>query len=112
MIGSSSSAPHPIAAIATSTVSATSPLRIPAPVPEPLSCPYDVTAAEIEDVLAALVKGGWVAAGTVVVVERGSSGPSLTWPAGWNAWPARRYGDTRLELAVVDVAPDAAPVRN
>lgn len=74
--------------------------------------PYDVTAAEIEDVLAALVNGGWVAAGTVVVVERGSSGPSLTWPAGWNAWPARRYGDTRLELAVVDVAPDAAPVRN
>jgi 16S rRNA (guanine966-N2)-methyltransferase len=61
--------------------------------------PYEVTAAEIEDVLAALVDGGWVAAGTVVIVERGASGPTLTWPTGWNAWPARRYGDTRLEMA-------------
>jgi 16S rRNA (guanine966-N2)-methyltransferase len=74
--------------------------------------PYDVTAAEIDGVLAALVSGGWVAERTVVVVERAASGPPLTWPDGWQPWPARRYGDTRLEMAVVDVDADAAPERN
>lgn len=63
--------------------------------------PYEVPAAEIEHVLAALVSGGWVAAGTVVVVERPASAPSLTWPAGWHVWQARKYGDTRLEMAEV-----------
>jgi 16S rRNA (guanine966-N2)-methyltransferase len=61
--------------------------------------PYDIPAAEIEEMLAALVIGGWARAGTVVVVERAASGPSLTWPDGWQAWQERRYGDTRLELA-------------
>jgi 16S rRNA (guanine966-N2)-methyltransferase len=61
--------------------------------------PYDLPAADIEQMLGALVTGGWAAAGTVVVVERGMSGPELDWPDGWRAWPSRRYGDTRIELA-------------
>jgi len=61
--------------------------------------PYDVAAAEIEEMLVALGAGGWVAAGSVVVVERGTSGPELAWPDGWRPWPSRRYGDTRIELA-------------
>jgi 16S rRNA (guanine(966)-N(2))-methyltransferase RsmD len=61
--------------------------------------PYDVGEAEIAQMLTALVDGGWVSAGTVVVVERGTSGASLRWPDGWRSWPSRRYGDTRLELA-------------
>lgn len=61
--------------------------------------PYDVAAAEVTDVLAALTDRGWTAEGTVVVVERGASGPELTWPDGWERWPSRRYGDTRLEMA-------------
>ena len=61
--------------------------------------PYDVDAGEIEAVLAALTHGGWTAPGTVVVVERATSGPALTWPDGWQVWPSRTYGDTRLELA-------------
>ncbi|KUH98996.1 16S rRNA (guanine(966)-N(2))-methyltransferase RsmD [Mycobacterium sp. IS-3022] len=61
--------------------------------------PYDVDAAEVAEVLAALVDGGWTTDGTVVVVERGASGPPLTWPPGWHVWPSRSYGDTRLELA-------------
>ncbi|HYR13971.1 MAG TPA: 16S rRNA (guanine(966)-N(2))-methyltransferase RsmD [Mycobacterium sp.] len=61
--------------------------------------PYDVDDTEIAQMLTALVDGGWVAAGTVVVVERATSGPPLSWPDRWRAWPARRYGDTRLELA-------------
>jgi hypothetical protein len=32
-------------------------------------------------------------------VERGTSGPELAWPPGWEPWPSRRYGDTRIELA-------------
>ena len=61
--------------------------------------PYDVDAGEIETVLAALTDGGWTATGTVAVVERPASSPMLTWPDGWQVWPSRTYGDTRLELA-------------
>jgi 16S rRNA (guanine966-N2)-methyltransferase len=61
--------------------------------------PYDIPAAEVEEMLVALVTGGWATAGTVVVVERGTSAPELAWPDGWLPWPARRYGDTRIELA-------------
>jgi 16S rRNA (guanine966-N2)-methyltransferase len=61
--------------------------------------PYDISAAEIQELIGALVTGGWVAVDTVVVVERGTAGPELAWPAGWAPWPSRSYGDTRLELA-------------
>jgi 16S rRNA (guanine(966)-N(2))-methyltransferase RsmD len=61
--------------------------------------PYDVADTEIAQMLTSLVDCGWAAAGTVVVVERATSGPPLSWPDGWRPWPARRYGDTRLELA-------------
>jgi 16S rRNA G966 N2-methylase RsmD len=61
--------------------------------------PYDVAAAEVEDMLTALVDGGWTSPGTVVVVERPVGGPELTWPEGWILWRTRRYGDTRLEMA-------------
>jgi 16S rRNA (guanine(966)-N(2))-methyltransferase RsmD len=61
--------------------------------------PYDVAAAEIEEMLIAVLEGGWAASGTVMVVERPAAGPPLKWPDGWRLWPVRRYGDTRLELA-------------
>jgi 16S rRNA G966 N2-methylase RsmD len=61
--------------------------------------PYDVADTEIAQMLTALVDGGWVVTGAVAVVERPTSGPALSWPDGWRPWPARRYGDTRLELA-------------
>ena len=60
--------------------------------------PYDVPAGEIEAVLAALTNG-WTTTGTIGVVERPSAGAELSWPDGWQAWPSRSYGDTRLELA-------------
>jgi 16S rRNA (guanine966-N2)-methyltransferase len=66
--------------------------------------PYDVPAAEVDAVLASLHANGWVAPGTVVVVERGASAPPLNWPPGWTPWPVRRYGDTRVESAEVDEA--------
>jgi 16S rRNA (guanine(966)-N(2))-methyltransferase RsmD len=61
--------------------------------------PYGVEAAEIESVLAALDSGGWTMPGTIAVVERAASGPSLSLPGSWRAWPQRRYGDTRIEMA-------------
>ena len=36
---------------------------------------------------------------TPVVPATPASGAALTWPDGWEVWPARTYGDTRLELA-------------
>jgi 16S rRNA (guanine(966)-N(2))-methyltransferase RsmD len=64
--------------------------------------PYEVGAAEVEAALVALADGGWATHGTVVVVERAASSPPLAWPDGWQVWPSRKYGDTRLELAEFD----------
>lgn len=64
--------------------------------------PYDVPAAEVDAMLASLDRNGWVASGSVVVVERSVSSPEVSWPTGWTAWPMRRYGDTRVECAEVD----------
>jgi 16S rRNA (guanine(966)-N(2))-methyltransferase RsmD len=61
--------------------------------------PYEVSTAEIEAILASLAGNGWLGPGSVVVVERPASSTELAWPAGWTAWPVRRYGDTRVELA-------------
>ncbi|OHV04658.1 16S rRNA (guanine(966)-N(2))-methyltransferase RsmD [Mycobacterium talmoniae] len=61
--------------------------------------PYETGAADVEAMVAALTAGGWAAGGTVLVLERGLSSPPANWPDGWQPWPSRRYGDTRLELA-------------
>ena len=61
--------------------------------------PYDIQAAEVDAVLAALTTHGWVREGTVAAVERAATSAALTWPEGWSVWPQRVYGDTRLELA-------------
>ncbi|AKS35010.1 16S rRNA (guanine(966)-N(2))-methyltransferase RsmD [Mycolicibacterium goodii] len=64
--------------------------------------PYDVEARAVDAVVAALADGGWVRAGSVVMVERRSNSEPVTWPDGWIALSARRYGDTRVELAEVE----------
>ena len=61
--------------------------------------PYDVPVDDVNATLVALRAGGWTTDNTVVAVERRASSPTLTWPDGWNIWPERRYGDTRLEIA-------------
>ncbi|MEB3032623.1 16S rRNA (guanine(966)-N(2))-methyltransferase RsmD [[Mycobacterium] nativiensis] len=61
--------------------------------------PYDVAAADIDALPVLLAEGGWAGPGTVVVIERAASSPAVCWPDGWQSWPDRRYGDTRLELA-------------
>ncbi|BBX22026.1 16S rRNA (guanine(966)-N(2))-methyltransferase RsmD [Mycolicibacter terrae] len=61
--------------------------------------PYENSAADTDALPMLLDAGGWAGPGTVVAIERAASGPALRWPEGWEAWPTRRYGDTRLELA-------------
>ncbi|MFZ0834217.1 MAG: 16S rRNA (guanine(966)-N(2))-methyltransferase RsmD [Mycobacterium sp.] len=60
--------------------------------------PYGMPVDDVNAILTALDAGGWATDGTVVVVERRASSPPLTWPVGWDVWPQRRYGDTRLEF--------------
>jgi 16S rRNA (guanine(966)-N(2))-methyltransferase RsmD len=61
--------------------------------------PYDVSTADLEAVIQSMVRNRWATTGTVVVVERPASSPSIRWPTGWEAWRERAYGDTRVEMA-------------
>jgi len=61
--------------------------------------PYEVETADIHAVLAALTTHGWTHEGTLAVIERAAGSVPLSWPAGWQPWQQRVYGDTRLELA-------------
>ncbi|WP_171054965.1 16S rRNA (guanine(966)-N(2))-methyltransferase RsmD [Mycobacterium sp. DBP42] len=63
--------------------------------------PYDLDDAAVDAMLAALAGTGWVAAGTLVLVERRASSRPASWPTGWDELSTRRYGDTRVELADV-----------
>jgi 16S rRNA (guanine(966)-N(2))-methyltransferase RsmD len=61
-----------------------------------LDPPYDVPAADVADVLAALAAGGAVQAGATVVIERATGGDPVTLPGGWDVRRERTYGDTLL----------------
>jgi 16S rRNA (guanine966-N2)-methyltransferase len=61
--------------------------------------PYAVPDEEITAMLAALVDGGWLAAGAIVVVERSTRGKEPGWPAGLTGLRGRRYGETTLWYA-------------
>lgn len=63
--------------------------------------PYDLAPTAVDAVLATMAERGWVGAGSVVMVERRASSEPVGWPEGWIALSARRYGDTRVELAEV-----------
>jgi 16S rRNA (guanine966-N2)-methyltransferase len=74
-----------------------------------LDPPYVLAEDDLAAVLAALVQGGWLAAGALVVVERGSRSPEPRWPDGLDRESVRRYGETTLWTAV-RAAARAAPV--
>jgi len=58
-----------------------------------LDPPYS---APVDDVLLALVDGGWLAQDAVVAVERATRDAALAWPVGIDALRSRRYGEATL----------------
>jgi 16S rRNA (guanine966-N2)-methyltransferase len=65
--------------------------------------PYDVPATEVAGWLAAAAAHGWLAPGAVVVVERAGRDGAFPWPPLLRPGRERRYGDTTLHTAVLDV---------
>lgn len=61
-----------------------------------LDPPYALGDAEVRTDLAALTEHGWLAAGAVVVVERGTRSGEVPWPEGLAGSRSRRYGETTL----------------
>ncbi|GAB2913072.1 16S rRNA (guanine(966)-N(2))-methyltransferase RsmD [Rhodococcus aerolatus] len=61
--------------------------------------PYAVTEAAVTGVLTALLTHGWLAEGSLVVLERSSRGPATTWPEGLDPLWERVYGEARCEIA-------------
>jgi 16S rRNA (guanine966-N2)-methyltransferase len=64
-----------------------------------LDPPYALGETPLAEHLTALVAGGWLAPGAVVVVERSSRCPEPSWPSGLVGEPARRYGETAVWTA-------------
>jgi 16S rRNA (guanine966-N2)-methyltransferase len=83
-------------------------LRRPPPAEAPfdlvfLDPPYEQPAAELDAVLAALARPGWLAPAATVVVERGArDADHLAWPGRWATTWERSYGDTLVTVATAD----------
>jgi 16S rRNA (guanine966-N2)-methyltransferase len=58
--------------------------------------PYPLDNAELERALTLLVDYGWVAPGSVLVVERSARSVEPTWPAGLERERTKEYGETVL----------------
>jgi 16S rRNA (guanine966-N2)-methyltransferase len=63
--------------------------------------PYSVPDEQVHRVLASLHgdgarRGGWLAPGALVVVERGTRGGEFAWPAGYTPERSRGYGEATL----------------
>ena len=61
--------------------------------------PYDVDTSAVTADLRALAEHGWLAPDALIVVERSIRSPEIAWPAGYVPAKARKYGETRIELA-------------
>lgn len=66
--------------------------------------PYAMSATAVAEVLAALLDGGWLAEGAVVVVERATRGGEHAWPAGLRPVRTRAYGEATLWFATAEPA--------
>ncbi|MBK6887154.1 MAG: 16S rRNA (guanine(966)-N(2))-methyltransferase RsmD [Tetrasphaera sp.] len=60
--------------------------------------PYPMSEDDLARDVAALVDGGHVEPGGLLVIERSTRSPQPRWPAGVVAEPVRRYGETALWL--------------
>jgi 16S rRNA (guanine966-N2)-methyltransferase len=61
-----------------------------------LDPPYTLGTAEVQTDLVALREHGWLAEGSVVVVERSTRSGVPAWPDGFVATRSKRYGETTL----------------
>ena len=61
-----------------------------------LDPPYALPVADVEAALQDLRDHGWLGPGALVVVERSSRGPALTWPVGIEGERTKSYGETVL----------------
>ncbi len=64
-----------------------------------LDPPYKVTTHAVEDIVASVISGGWLAEDGLVVVERATRDTAFTWPEELSSTKRRRYGETTLYLA-------------
>lgn len=60
--------------------------------------PYDIPEDEVTAMLAGLCSRGWLAADSLVVLERSSRCPETSWPAEIEDVQVKRYGETRVEI--------------
>lgn len=67
--------------------------------------PYAVTEVAVGQMLSALVSGGWLAPDAVVVLERSARSPETGWPPGLAGLRTKKYGETRIEIAVASPQP-------
>lgn len=58
--------------------------------------PYAISDADVAAVLSALLTAGWLAPAAVVAVERATRSGPPSWPAGYAADRARKYGEATL----------------
>ena len=58
--------------------------------------PYAAAESEIEAVLQTLLSAGWLAPDAVLIVERSTRSPALTWVPGITPERCREYGETTL----------------
>jgi 16S rRNA (guanine966-N2)-methyltransferase len=58
--------------------------------------PYDTSGERIGAMQQALVEGGWLAPGAILVIERSSRAAPLTWVDPVTPVRTRRYGETQL----------------
>jgi 16S rRNA (guanine966-N2)-methyltransferase len=68
--------------------------------------PYPLENAELEQVLALLLDYGWVAPGSVLVVERSARSVEPAWPAGLVRERSKEYGETVLWYVRADSPAD------
>ncbi len=62
--------------------------------------PYDLDAAAVDQVIAEVVAGGWLAAHGLVIVERSGRDRAPLWPADMEDSWHRVYGETTLHFAM------------
>lgn len=61
-----------------------------------LDPPYVLGDEQVGALLTTLAKGGWLAPGALVAVERATRGGTFTWPPGFDDIRSRRYGEGTL----------------